>query len=202
VCPNCKYDLEGLPAKGICPECGRVYGEKVVLRVGWKFRWAIVPRVLVAMLVPAIGPFMSVWELAWIMQAKYQWTWDAAWYQSAERELSTAVLFTVPFLINSWVLVGLPRRGKVTEGTKLRGVDAPGFWRALVMSSVAGTLAMSSMGVVAWIDRVYFDAGFLYFMAVLLVLAAMGAGHWLAMTIGSFWKGPHSEEAGIDERSP
>jgi hypothetical protein len=190
-----------LPAKGTCPECGQTYLEKVVLKVGWKFRWAIVPRIVIAMLVPANGPFMSVWELAWIMRARYAWTWDAAWYQSAERELSTTVLFTVPFLINSWVLVGLPRRENVTEGMKLRGVDAPGFWRALLMSSVAGVLAMSSMGVVAWIDRVYFDAGFLYFLAVLLVIVAMGLGHWVARIFGPFWKagqelGPGAREQG------
>src|SRR5689334_1981102 len=147
VCPGCKYDLEGLPAQGICPECGVWYAAKVVQRVGWKFRWAIVPRILVAMLVPAAGPFMTVAQLAWIMQRHYGWPWEAAWYQSAERDLSAAAFFTLPFLLNSWALIGLPRAGKVTDGMKPRGVDAPGFWRSLLLSSLLGVLAMPVVGV-------------------------------------------------------
>jgi hypothetical protein len=200
VCPKCRYDLEGLPAQGTCPECGGFYYEKVVERVGWKFQWWIIPRILVAMLVPALGPFISVSLLAWIMMARYGWTWEIAWFQSSERDLSTAVIFTLPYLLNSWVLIGLPKKGSVEHGSKLRGVDAEGCWRSLVLSTLTGSVAMSSVGAVAWIDRVYFDALFLYILALGLVIAAMGVGHWVARILGPFWKsGPQGELATVEQ---
>lgn len=198
VCPGCKYDLEGLPSHGTCPECGVWYAAKVVQRVGWKFRWAIVPRILVAMLLPAAGPFLTVAQLAWAMRAHYGWTWSAAWYQSAERDLSQAVVFTFPFLVNSWVLVGLPRGGKVADGMRMRGVDAPGFWRSLLMSSLGGVVAMPALGGAAWVDRMYMDGLVLYIAAMLLVAGAMVAGHWVARMLGPFWReGGMEAEGGL-----
>ena len=33
-CHNCRYNLAGLPAKGICPECGASYDKDVARRLG------------------------------------------------------------------------------------------------------------------------------------------------------------------------
>ena len=34
-CPTCGYQLEGLPAEGVCPECGRSYDDKTLVLYGW-----------------------------------------------------------------------------------------------------------------------------------------------------------------------
>jgi hypothetical protein len=34
-CPQCGYQLDGLPAEGACPECGRRYDQSVVFFYGW-----------------------------------------------------------------------------------------------------------------------------------------------------------------------
>lgn len=35
LCPGCRYSLQGSPAVGTCPECGRTYSEKEV-RAWWR----------------------------------------------------------------------------------------------------------------------------------------------------------------------
>jgi hypothetical protein len=55
-CPQCRYDLEGLDRHGVCPECGGVYDKATIAVVGWEFRWRVVPKILLAMLAPAMGP--------------------------------------------------------------------------------------------------------------------------------------------------
>ncbi len=35
VCPRCEYALAGLPATGVCPECGRAYGATEVVLYGY-----------------------------------------------------------------------------------------------------------------------------------------------------------------------
>lgn len=34
-CPDCAYSLTGLPAEGICPECGRAYDQRMIVLYGW-----------------------------------------------------------------------------------------------------------------------------------------------------------------------
>src|SRR5688572_3267499 len=34
-CPQCGYALAGLPAAGICPECGTAYDQSTVVLHGW-----------------------------------------------------------------------------------------------------------------------------------------------------------------------
>ncbi|HZZ43401.1 MAG TPA: hypothetical protein VFE58_10730 [Tepidisphaeraceae bacterium] len=34
ICPGCDYSLETLPAEGVCPECGRAYGQEFVVLAG------------------------------------------------------------------------------------------------------------------------------------------------------------------------
>ena len=35
ICPACGYSLEGLPAEGLCPECGGRYDQSAVILHGW-----------------------------------------------------------------------------------------------------------------------------------------------------------------------
>jgi hypothetical protein len=34
-CPTCRYSLQGLPAEGVCPECGSPYDQATVVLYGW-----------------------------------------------------------------------------------------------------------------------------------------------------------------------
>lgn len=34
-CADCGYSLEGLPREGKCPECGRLYGDHLIVLHGW-----------------------------------------------------------------------------------------------------------------------------------------------------------------------
>ena len=35
-CPACAYDIDGLPPRHRCPECGFVYDERMFLLEGWR----------------------------------------------------------------------------------------------------------------------------------------------------------------------
>ena len=37
MCPNCGYCLTGLPAEGICPECGKHYAPGQIILYGWGY---------------------------------------------------------------------------------------------------------------------------------------------------------------------
>jgi hypothetical protein len=36
ICPACGYSLQGLPAEGVCPECGGPYDQSAIILHGWE----------------------------------------------------------------------------------------------------------------------------------------------------------------------
>ncbi len=47
-CPQCRYDISGLPATHRCPECGFAYDESMIVLEGWHVPGlASLPRILV-----------------------------------------------------------------------------------------------------------------------------------------------------------
>ncbi len=43
ICPACRYRLDGLPAQGACPECGRLYTHTALEEL-WMRRYSILPE--------------------------------------------------------------------------------------------------------------------------------------------------------------
>ena len=87
-CPACDYDLTGLAAKGICPECGRAYDDQAIYLRGWPTQ-------------PTGGRRAS-----WIGWIAMWWMGSVcvtfgAWHREA-RIAAWALLIGVPVLLAAW----------------------------------------------------------------------------------------------------
>lgn len=177
-CPQCRYDLEGLEPHGICPECGQVYDKATIALVAWEFRWRVIPKIVLTMLAPALGPMLFVNGYAYLLMRHHGWPWEAAFYQASERELvGIAALLSIPLLINSWAVAAMPgvdSRGRWRLGDRM---ERPGFWVRLATTSAVGTVAIASLSFVPLLDRLYFDAMLLLIPAFGLLLILLGLIH-------------------------
>ena len=177
-CPQCRYDLEGLDRHGVCPECGGVYDKATIAVVGWEFRWRVVPKILLAMLAPAMGPILFVHGYALLLQRHYGWSWEAAVYQASERDLvGVAAVLSVPLLVNSWLVVGVPSTDSRGRRRMNDRMERPGFWARLITTTVVGTVTAASFSIIPLLDRLYFDATLLLVLAFMLLVVVLGAIH-------------------------
>lgn len=136
VCPACRYNLKGLPASGICPECGVCYAEKLLVRSRWDFRWDRIPRIAAAMLSAALAPPLAAAAHAGFYWLALGWTWDASWYQTMERNFGGVPLLALPFFLNACTMV--PR---VAERT---------FWWELTLGLALGLLVTGVFAGACW----------------------------------------------------
>jgi hypothetical protein len=155
-----------------------VYHKATIVRVGWEFRWRVIPRIIVAMVMPAIGPTLFLHSYAGILYKVYNWPWWAAWYQAAERELvGIGAVLSIPFLINSWAVVALPS----TDGKghlKLNDrIERPDFWPRLGTSAGLGALLLASCAFVPYLHRRYFDAMWMLLPALAVLCIVLLSVH-------------------------
>lgn len=123
VCSGCEYSLEGLPDRGVCPECGLVYEplapsrqvESLAYRPGALTYWAVCVVLLLVFEVSGIGRYVYGWG---VIQSYLNdgYRLDVATNAAFLRELSRGGGYFGEMVISWWIgctpLIGLMARGR------------------------------------------------------------------------------------------
>ena len=96
-CPQCGYRLEGLPAEGVCPECGRAYEQTTIVLHGWSSGGR--------MDISTARPWVAA-----LLGLLYAWyVWDAV-QQQRRFGLSNPLAYFCPACAGVMIIWGLWRR--------------------------------------------------------------------------------------------
>jgi hypothetical protein len=122
VCPTCGYSVNGLPARGVCPECGASYYDTQLILYGWACgRHATTNNSRGLRFLVGLAPLYLAWQLFLPMATPWRIAVVTSWVGSIGLSLMRRKKTDLPGRIQ----IRMNRDGirQIDDVTTLRGPD-------------------------------------------------------------------------------
>ncbi len=97
-CPDCGYMLCGLPAEGICPECGAAYEPEMIVLYGWEHGLAPEHRRWLRW----VQAGLHYWWILYVPFAVWLWPWTQISKRPSVTQVAVMLGLAIPLVIAVW----------------------------------------------------------------------------------------------------